>query len=211
VKRLVVLVLLAGCALPVKVGEVDDASTTGNTTIAPATETDNDTPGVVTSSSSSETGDDPPPAVRHDYAIRFGDLPELDSTGNTSMGSGGSGDEGTSGGDPFDPDALLVTATLGLDTCEDPYGSLPCGDLWNVSFNLPPDLQFVGATGRLEDINGNFFETGPMRPEGDCSGGGGSLLGTFEITEIDATHVAGRLRELELAPFTELDFDAPRC
>lgn len=207
-KPLAIVFVLAGCALPVKVGEVADGSTTGNTSIA--TEIGNDTPAVVTGSSSSETGDDPPPVVRHDYAIRFGDLPELDSTGNTGMGSG---DEGTTtGGNPFDPDALLVTATLGLDTCEDPFGELPCGDRWSVSLNLPPDLQVVGASGRLEDINGSVFETGPMRPEGDCSGGGGSLLGTFEITAIDDTHVAGKLRELELAPFgTELDFDAPRC
>lgn len=204
-KRALFVSLVAGCAMPVKVGEV--AETTGNTTITPGSESSSDTPG---GSSSSETGDDPPPAVRHDYAIRFGDLPELDSTGNTSMGSGG--DDGTTtGGDPFGPDALLVTATLGLDTCEDPYGELPCGERWSVSFNLPPDLQVVGATGRLEDINGFLFSTGPLRPEGDCSGGGGSLVGTFEITAIDDIHVVGRLGELELAPFTELDFDAPRC
>ena len=209
-KSLASMLLFAGCALPVKVGEADE-TTTGNTTIAPGSESGNDTPGVVTSSSSSETGDEPPPAVRHDYAIRFGDLPELDSTGNTSMGSGG--DEGTTtGGNPFDPDALLVTATLGLDSCEDPHGELPCGDRWSVSFNLPPDLQVVGAMGRLEDINGFLLESGELRPEGDCSGGGGSLGGTFEITAIDDTHVAGHLGELDLAPFgTELDFDAPRC
>lgn len=209
-RALAFVLVVAGCALPVKVGEVAETSTTGNTTIGPGSES-SDTIGVVTSSSSSETGDEPPPAVRHDYAIRFGDLPELDSTGNTGMGSGG--DEGTTtGGDPFGPDALLVTATLGLDTCEDPYGELPCGERWSVSFNLPPDLQVVGATGRLEDINGFLAETGALLPEGECSGGGGTLVGTFEITAIDDTHVAGRLGELELAPFgTELDFDAPRC
>jgi hypothetical protein len=199
---LVVVALAMGCALPVKVGEIAD--TTGTSLDASSSSSS----GLPDASSS--TGDDPPPAMRHDYAIRFADLPDIDPTGMST--TAGSGDGGTSGGPSFDPDSLVVTATLGLDTCEDPYGPLPCGDRWSVSFNLPPELQIVGATGQLEDHNGFVSETGPMRPEGDCSGGGGSLLGTFEITELDADHVAGQLRELELAPFgTELDFDAARC
>jgi hypothetical protein len=202
---LVVLAVAMGCALPVKVGEIAD--TTGASLDTSSSSSSSGPPDV---SSSSETGD-PPLPDRHDYAIRFADLPDIDPTGMST--TAGSGDGGTSGGPPFDPDSLVVTATLGFDTCDDPYGSLPCGDRWSVSFNLPPELQIVGATGRLEDHNGFVAETGPLGQPGDeCSGGGGSLLGTFEITAIDADHVAGKLRELELAPFgTQLDFDAPRC
>jgi hypothetical protein len=214
---LVCSAVVLGCGFPVKVGELDalgDTTSSGETTFDPTDP-----------ASSSESGDPPPPAFRHDYAIRFGDLPDVDATGSgSSLGStadggssadGGSGEGGSSGGglgDPFDDDALVITATIGADTCEEPYGGLSCGEQWKVSFNLPPELQVVGAAGSLEDVNGFLFESGPLDNDGECFGGGGSLLGQFEITAIDDTRVSGRLFELEVAPFgTELDFDAPRC
>ncbi len=206
-RRAAPLVLVLGCALPVKVGALDEGTEPGTSTFATVGPTESTTD---PQESSSSGPDDPPPTIRHDYAIRFADLPDVD-VGESDASASDVG--GTDTGSPFDPDSLAITASIGVDTCDDPYGGLPCPNTWKVGFNLPPELQVVGATGSLEDHNGFAFESGELHPEGDCSGGGGSLLGKFEITAIDATHVAGRLTELELQPFdeTELAFDAARC
>ncbi len=204
---------LGGCGVPVDIGLLDG----GGTSLASAEVTTIDEtvgPGPTSqgmTESSSESGE-PLPPLRHDFALRFADLPDVgsDTTGNTGGGSSASTSAGETGSGETDPDALVIRATTGLATCEDPFGLLPCPLAWTYGFNLPPELQFVGAAGQLEDLNGFMAETG----EGavDCSFGGGTLIGRFEITAFDPTHVAGRMFDLEGTGFgTDVPFDAVRC
>lgn len=212
--------IVIGCGVPVDVGMLD-GSTGGSTTTdsdASFTATDGMTgPGPTSEpmTESSSEGDDPPPTVEHAFAIRFGDLPDVGSesetggsSASTSASSTTTGETDSGGGS--DADALLIRATTGLATCEDPFGIEPCPATWTYGFKLPLELQFVGAAGRLEDVDGFMAEVGGAPV--DCSFGGGSLFGNYEITAIDATHVAGRMFDLELTMWeTEVDFDAPKC
>lgn len=213
---------MIACGVPVDVGMLD-GSTGGSSSTDPdasVTATQGMTgPGMTTlpmTESSSSEGDDPPPAIQHDFAIRFGDLPDVgesdsDSGGSSASTSASSTTTGeTDSGGPTDADALLVRATTGLATCQDPFGIEPCPATWTYGFKLPVELQFVGAAGRLEDVDGFMAEVFGEAP--DCGFGGGTLSGNYEITAIDATHVAGRMFDLELTMWeTEVVFDAPRC
>lgn len=199
--------LAIACGFPVKVGELDalDDVTGAETTFDPT---------VPTTTTSGESGD-PPPPLRHDYAIRFADLPDVDDTGASEVGSsadGGSSSDSGGIGNPFDADALVVVATTGNDTCEDPFAVDPvCRSEWRVSFNLSLELQVAGATARLEDVNGFVSLSEPL--EGDeCLGGGGVLSGQLVVTGIDDTRVSARITEVFEQPFgTELDVAAVRC
>lgn len=214
-RRCVVLAMLAACGVPVDIGVLDDGSSSepgssGAVSIGP--EPDLPTSSEVTTlepTSESDTDVAPPP-VRHDFAMRFADLPEVGGGSTDTGGSSASSTTGDTDVGDTDPDALVIRATTGFATCEDPYGQLPCPAAWTYGFALPPALQFVGATGRLEEHAGLVMETGPELV--DCGFGGGTLLGSFEITAIDDTHVAGRMFDLELTDLeTEVAFDAPLC
>ncbi|MCA9711331.1 MAG: hypothetical protein KDK70_36165 [Myxococcales bacterium] len=153
---------------------------------------------------SAGSGDRPDPDEVRAFAIRHGDLPEIDVGGGDSGGSGG----GTS----IDPDALLVVITNGAATCSNPFAADECGSRWSVSFTLPPELQAPGTYSLWDDLNGGFSVTGEPYPEGDCSWGGGSLEGKLELYEIDGTVVRGQIVD---APTWDFDanvaFDADTC
>lgn len=216
------LAIAIGCGVPVDIGMLDGTGTSGSSGLVTddATLTDSMTgpqpTTLMTSDASSESGD-PPPPVRHDFATIEG--PAVDTGGDTETGSGTAGTSastsatstsGTDSGDGPEPGTLDITATTGTASCEDPFGSNPCPATWTYSFDLPPELQFVGAAGLLEDFGGFATEVGEEPSE--CSFGGGSLSGRFEITAIDETHVAGRMFELSPTMWeTEIDFDAVIC
>jgi hypothetical protein len=114
---------------------------------------------------------------------------------------------------PFHPDALVVVATLGISTCEDPFALELVCSTWRLSFNLPPDLQFVGASAALADMHGTLTAS-ERNEEGDCFGGATveGLSGQVLITAIDDTRVTARVTETVDAPFgSGLDIDAVRC
>lgn len=205
-RLLLVLSGALGCGIPVKVGTLDDAGGTTGATL----ETGTDTGEVLESSTTQDS--DTGVIERREYAIRHGDLPDV----GTGSEDGGSSASGSDTGDGIDPDTLHVSITTGESTCEDPYGNIPCGDRWEVSIALPPELQTAGAAGSLDEVNGFFYETLELGGGGpdDCGQGGGTLEGSFEITSIDDSEVRGRLFDLghgsDVIP-TEIEFAAPRC
>ncbi len=196
---------LAACGVQVDLGAYDGSTTAVTTT--------DDRPGSSSSDAtvaSSSSGDTNMPGMQDDMAILVGDLPSTggsDTGANTSIGSGGESGEL----DALDaPDTLEIQSGNFPQSCADPYGGLPTCGGWSVGFRLPLAEQFVGATGSLADHRGGFVETSPG--SSDCSFGGGSLIGNFEITAIDDTIVSGRLTDLELfSGGAEVEFDAPRC
>jgi hypothetical protein len=154
----------------------------------------------------SDTGDDPPPAGEpYAFAMRFGDLPEIDPGASDSGGS--------SDGEPFqDDDALVVTIASAAQTCDDPHAALPCGGNFSIGFILPPEIQAPGTYQLWEEAFGMSTYAAPPYPEGDCAWGGGSLDGFVEIEAIDASHVAGRLFDTDAWDFdANLEFDAAIC
>jgi hypothetical protein len=138
-------------------------------------------------------GGEPPPAL-HAYAIRFGDLPEVDL--GDSAGSGG--DDG--GGSEIDPDALLVVISTGADGCDDPWAAHACGQ-WRATFTLPADA-VPGDYALFPDLNGGHSVSGPADDTGECWWGGGSLNGSLSIQSIDDDAIIG-----SLAATDAFDFD----
>lgn len=206
---------LVACGIPVDIGTLDGGTTAVSDSVSVSDSISDSTPsssdGATSDSSTSvpptETDtEDPPPPVQHDFAIRFGDLPDV----GTGTDSGGSSASGTTGDLDIDPDTLLIIATTGVADCGDPFAVGDCSPSTTYGFNLPPELQFIGATGRLEDHNGVLSFNGSQ--DGECVGGGGTLAGNFEIVVIDGTRVAGRMFDIDAidAPPT-IDFDALRC
>lgn len=203
------LALLAGCAIPVDVGPLDGSSTgdIGATTTSETLE-----PSSSIGVESSSTGDTDGIVERRDLAFRFGDLPPVG--GDTT--DGGSS-VGTSGGSDIDPDAILINVGIGETTCDDPYGGVPfCGERWEVSFILPPELQFAGAQGDVFDNFGVSIVAGPGSGSAgdDCFGGGGSIAGTFEITGFDDAEVRGTMTLTDVTDDfvpTSIEFAALRC
>lgn len=119
--------------------------------------------------------------------------------------------------DPNPPDTLYIKFSDQQYSCADPNALLECGPHWEFTIVVPPEFQFPG----LYNLAGNgpfatLSETG--KPEGnECSfGGGGGFGGTFELINITAETVEGRLCGVE-AFFTESDpdlngnFVAERC
>jgi hypothetical protein len=158
-----------------------------------------------TGEATSETGEVPPPSGEpYAFAMRYGDLPELEP---------GNSDSGGSDGEPFqDDDALVVTIATAAQTCDDPHAALPCGGNFSIGFILPPDIQAPGTYALWEEAFGTSTYAAPPYPEGDCAWGGGSLSGFVEIETIDAQHVVGRLYDTDAWDFdANLDFDAPIC
>lgn len=154
-----------------------------------------------------DTGEEPvEPGEPYAFAMRYGDLPDVD------VGSG-SGSGGGSDGEPFqDDDAIVVTIASAAKSCEDPYAALPCGGNYSVSFILPPELQAPGTYQLWEEAYGMSTFAAPPHPEGDCAWGGGSLDGLVEIEVVDDTHVVGRLLDTDAWDFdANLEFDAPLC
>ncbi|MEM9457180.1 MAG: hypothetical protein AAGF11_23585 [Myxococcota bacterium] len=147
----------------------------------------------------------PDPQAVHAFAIRHGDLPELDVGGDT----------GGSGGDPgseIDPDSLLVVVTNGAATCKEPFAANECGTRWSVSFTLAPEQQQPGTYSLWDDLNGGFSVTGEPYPEGDCSWGGGSLEGMIDIFEVDGNVVRGEIYDAQAFDFdANMTFDAASC
>lgn len=211
---------LVACGIPVDIGTLEGGTTAVSDSVSVSVSdsvsdsASESSTGVATSDSSTsvpptETDtEDPPPPVQHDFAIRFGDLPDV---GN-GTDSGGSSASGTTGDLDIDLDTLVIRVTTGTASCADPFGadSDECETSTTYGFNLPPELQFVGATGRLEDHEGAVSLSGEL--DGECIGGGGTLAGNFEIAVIDGTRVAGRMFDIDTidAP-PSIDFDAQRC
>jgi hypothetical protein len=154
----------------------------------------------------SDTGEvPPPPGEPYAFAMRYGDLPEV-NVGESDSGGG-------SDGEPFqDDDALVVTIANAAQSCEDPYAALPCGGNFSIGFILPPDIQAPGTYQLWEEAFGSQTYAAPPYPEGDCAWGGGSLDGLVEIEVIDDTHVVGRLLQTDAWDFdADLEFDAALC
>jgi hypothetical protein len=222
-------ILAVGCGVPVDIGVLEDTTSGGSSGLVTddATLTDSMTgPVVMTSVEMTSTttvdsdSEDPPPPVQHDFALVEGPAVDTSTGGEEDTGGGGemtttvgtsaSSTTGDTGPDDFEPGTLRIYATTGTATCDDPFGVEPCPATWTYRFSLPPDQQFVGASGRLEDNDGFATEVGGELV--DCSFGGGSLFGSFEITAIDDTHVAGRMFDLEVTMWeTEVVFDAAIC
>jgi hypothetical protein len=214
-REVVLLLVLVGCGVPVDIGMLDETS--GNSgSSGPVTDdatlTDSMTGQQPTSEVTSDTEEPPLPLGRRDFARVEGAVTGTGEaeTGGTSASTSATSTSETGAGDPVPLGTLDITATTGNATCDDPFAANPCPATWTYSFTLPPELQFVGAAGRLEDAGGFFSEVGEAPV--DCSFGGGTLMGNFEITAIDETHVAGRM--FDLAPTmweTAIVFDAPIC
>lgn len=193
-------------------GEDPTSGDPGNTTGANPTGGD---PSGGNPTGGNPTGGNPEPVVGPAVALTRGQLDVLwdeywdehDSSGSTS---------GSSGGDPLDPnDLVLHFSDLGV-SCGSPTVELPCGSHWQVYVTLPPALQQVGVYD-LEDPQITAYsvmtETGPDRGGNECWGGGGPLPGgTIEITAISATQV-----DFVLTAVNAFDSDpsgtysAPRC
>ena len=141
------------------------------------------------------------------FAMRFDELPASgDSTASDVA------DTGVGTGGPFAPDAIVVSVTTGANnSCEDPSAPLQCGVAWELSFNIPPQLQVPGTYQLFPDFNGVYSVTTEL-DAGECGFGAGSLEGTVVIDEIDDMHVAGRLEGTDAIDFdADVSFDAPRC
>lgn len=133
--------------------------------------------------------------------------PEPDTTGGGTA----------TGGDPPDPNTLQIRLSSQAFTCADPDANLECGTNWAVSITIPPEFQTPGLY-HLSGPNvlGIGTETGADEGGGQCSFGGGSFWATFELIDIDAEKVTGRLCHVDaVIPFNaaELEgvFEAPRC
>ena len=127
--------------------------------------------------------------------------------------TGGMSTTTTDGGD-FDPGTLFLKLSDQAFTCADPTALLACGPHWEVTITIPPEFQSPGVHNLLgQDVWGSAFETGSGN---DCSFGGGSFGGTFEILAIDDDTVEARLCNIN-APFFDVDpqlngiFTADRC
>ncbi|MCB9754348.1 MAG: hypothetical protein H6713_30770 [Myxococcales bacterium] len=200
-------------------------STGGDSSTSIASETDPTVSTSATSSTSDSQGEtdptdpttggvmgcedalEPITDLKNALAVRWGDIPEEMTTGNSSS---------TTGGDGLDPDTILVTlANNTYNTCQDPFGIGDCNGalLWKVDFVLPPEYQQPGLY-TLDELNGGQFATGPNGdiPD-DCWFGGGSLSGWVLIESIDDDKVVGRLCGTEVFEDYDPDgsFEAPRC
>lgn len=207
-----------GCGVPVDLGNVDTSevgSSVAEGSSGPVPSTMEGTSvgevsSVGTASSETSTSEtDGTSTNQRDFALRFGDVPDVGSgSGSGSEGMSDGSDSDATGG-AIDPDALLIVATNGPAVCSDPYAALPCPNAWSSSILLPPALQVAGAAGELFEVNGSFSET--VGDDDECGFGGGALEGRFEITFVDDTRVSGRMFELAIAGMSEIAFDAPRC
>lgn len=135
---------------------------------------------------------EPQPAVLHAYAMRHGDLPDVDVGGE----DGGSGGDPTEGG--IDPDAILVTITTGSDGCGDPWAAQQCGQ-WAVRFTLPADA--IPGEYALADLDGFHSVSGPLDEWGECWWGGGSLSGDLSVQSIDDETITGTLANTDAFDF----------
>jgi hypothetical protein len=202
-----------GCALPTKIGELADTDTSASETEGTESQTSTvggETEGGSSNSSGESEGntdtDDPiEPGPQRSFAITFGEIPPPSGGTGTSTST-------TGGGGPPD-DALLVSITTGIASCTDVYNSRPCSS-WSVSFTLPIELQTPG-TYDLEELNG-FYSVSFGEDDGfdGCTegGGGGSLLGTVIIEEIDDASVVGRIENADAFDFdANVSFVAERC
>ena len=118
-----------------------------------------------------------------------------------------------------DPTHLLLRFSNKALTCDDPgeeTGDEPgCEDEvgdWDLILGLPSAVQAPGVYALQTDV-----DTLGLTVHEDCSWKGTNVLGTLEITAIDANEVKGRLCHLE-GPWIETgamnlegSFVAPRC
>lgn len=147
------------------------------------------------------------PGSSNAISMLYSELTPPDPAGGTTVGS-------TSGGGGPDPNTLYIAISDTIQNCNDPYAAEPCGNHYRVMLGIPPALQQVGIIA-LNDptIFSHFSWAGVEDQPGTCAGGGGSFWdGELEITEIDATHVAGILTNTATFDFdANGPFDAPRC
>ncbi len=208
-----------GCSVPTPVGELQQdaqGSNATSTTLGPDEEslssgssTASDPTG---SSTASLTGSSSGGAVVADmtsFAIRRGDLPDLDPTETSdTFGSGvGTGSEG-------DPDDLLITFGFTAASCQDPNASDPC-QTWTATLVLSPAQQTTGTYTDAE-VDGFFFEQGDPEPDGSCPGTGGTLTGfTIIVESIDDDIVELVFEGDGIGPSTVdlngMSFSIPRC
>lgn len=202
-------------------GEVTDSDptvSTGSTTVA--TSTSGDPTGDPTTDSDTGNTDPPEPCV--------GDPKELELV--TAMGylksqippdmttSGGSSGSSSGGMEP-DPKTLYLRLSSQIYSCKDPTANLECGPEWGVTIVIPPEFQTPGSIYNLagQDVFAVFSETGVDEGGNNCSFGGGSGGGTFQILEIDDTQVKGRLCNVpdwfwfDTKPDLDGTFTAERC
>lgn len=194
-------------------GEVTSAGTVPGTTDDPS-DTATDTNG--------ETGPDvPPPACEGDAApivantiVAYTEAQVPPQPGTTSGGSS------STGGDPNPPDTIYVRLSDQDFMCKDPSAILECGPHWEVTIVIKPEFQFPGTYDLLDTdkVFATSWET--AAPEGmgpdECSQGGGSFGGTFELIAITDGAVEGRLCNVDPLFFDndpELNgsFVAERC
>lgn len=157
-------------------------------------------------------GSDP---VQKGVAVFLGQLPDPSGSSAVSTGSSGSSAVGSavavssSTGGP-DPNTLVVFLGNPTPDCAAP-GNVMCPNQWGFVFRIPPAMQQPG-TYTLTELDGFMSETGPGQP--NCPFGAGPHYdGTVQITEIDATKVAGTVfaNDLGFVNDPSGDFIAAMC
>lgn len=139
------------------------------------------------------------------FAIRHGDLPEVDA--------GESGSDTGDDGDDIAADAVHVFVSgSGIATCEAPFEGEPCGGNWSVSFTLQPNMLEPGSYNLFEEANGGFTYADEPYEEGDCAWGGGTLDGVLVIEAVDEEGIVGHIEGSDAFDFdADIDFYAPHC
>lgn len=207
-------VLLVGCAVPTKVGDLPaeqgDGATDGAAPGTSSSGADGALTTTTTSSSTASSGSEgstgsavAPEMVS--FAVRWGDIPDDPGDEPTASGDAGDGDRV--------PDDLLVVVGLSAKTCNDPFGDV-C-DTWAVSFVLTTDQQVPGTyTG--DAVNLGFFENGSSDGAGGCAPfGGGTLEADVIIESIDDSGISLRFEAVD-NPLGDVDlegaaFSVSRC
>ena len=115
----------------------------------------------------------------------------------------------TTGGNPLDPNDLVIVLGSELQQCEDPFASNCATQNWRVTISIPTSMQQIG-TYNLEGL-ANWFESD------QCNGGGGGTFweGTITITSIDPGQVdfvlSGTNDFFLLPGNADGSYSAPRC
>ena len=116
-----------------------------------------------------------PPPLAPAIAIKWGDVPPIDT------GSGDTTASTSSGGDPDPNSILLILAAPGV-ACGNPFNSNNCDASHDISITLTPDQMVAGAVFDLPNSNASEFFA-----FSGCTGGGGGPIqqGTLTITSVD--------------------------
>lgn len=112
---------------------------------------------------------------------------------------------------PAPAGTLLLAFGSGPEACADPLGDIAsCTPelTWRAEIPLPAELQYVGASVDLAELQGvgygPFFSESQSEGGNVCSGGGGTLDGHLEVLAIDGQNITIRLTDT-LIPEAPID------